>query len=143
MKKKGIAYVLIQFIAIFILLFYSNFYHYDWLLSLRIVGIVLGLSAIWEVRSSKFSVFPELKRGACLIQTGPYKFIRHPMYSAILLFFIPTIVNAASIYSFIVFVVLLVNLVLKMSYEEKILKQEFKEYEQYSKKTYYIIPYIY
>lgn len=88
------------------------------------------------------SVFPELKKGAQLITTGPDHTLRHPMYSALLLFFLPTMIGGKETVPIVVYFVLLTTLILKIRYEEKILKNLFAEYEQYAKKSFYLIPFV-
>lgn len=143
MTRAGTTYVVIQFVAIAVLLFYSDFRVFNWLAIFQLGALIVAILAGWELNKSRLSVFPELKEGARLIKSGPYRFIRHPMYLAVLLFFVPTVLNGEGILVAVVFLLLLVNLGLKMKYEEKFLKKHFVEYEQYSKKSNYLIPFVY
>lgn len=144
MKLKGIIFVIIQVSCIILLLFFVEI---SLSVSINSVfhlgGFLLGIWAIWEIRISKLSIFPEVRSGARLVQTGPFKVIRHPMYTALLLFFLPTQFVVSGIIAPISYGVLIVNLVWKMKYEEALLKKEFSNYEQYSKESFHLVPYIY
>lgn len=48
-------------------------------------GLLLGLAAVVANRPGNFNIRPQPRDGAQLVQHGPYRWIRHPMYSAILL----------------------------------------------------------
>ena len=48
-------------------------------------GVLLGLWALTANRPGNFRIVPEIKPGARLVQTGPYRWVRHPMYTAVLL----------------------------------------------------------
>mgnify|MGYP006071559911 CR=1 FL=1 len=115
----------------------------SWASISQITAIIIAIWSGWELKKSRLSVFSELKGGAHLISTGLYHMIRHPMYSALLLFFLPTVVLGEGPIVILFFFVLLTTLILKMRYEEKILKDHFAEYERYSKNTFYLIPFVY
>ena len=141
--RTGTAYVIIQFAAIVVLLFFTEIRVLSWGSIFQSTAIFLAIWAGKELRKSKLSVFPELKVGAQLIKTGPYRVIRHPMYSSLLLFFLPTLLVGKGLVVIMVYFGLLITLIFKMKYEEKLLKYHFDEYEQYSKKSYHIIPFVY
>jgi protein-S-isoprenylcysteine O-methyltransferase Ste14 len=48
-------------------------------------GVVLGLWALSANRPGNFNIRPLPKPGGQLVQAGPYRWIRHPMYTSILL----------------------------------------------------------
>lgn len=45
----------------------------------------LGLWALWCNRPGNFNVRPTPRSGGRLVQQGPYRWVRHPMYSAVLI----------------------------------------------------------
>jgi len=142
LTRPGIIYVFIQFAAIAVLLLYTDFHLFSWIAIFQFIAIALAAWASWELKKSMLSIFPELKKGAQLITTGPYHTLRHPMYSALLLFFLPTMIEGKETVPIVVYFVLLITLILKMRYEEKILKSCFAEYEQYAKNSFYLIPFV-
>lgn len=48
-------------------------------------GIAVGLWALAANRPGNFNIRPEPKEGGRLVTHGPYRWIRHPMYLAVLL----------------------------------------------------------
>jgi protein-S-isoprenylcysteine O-methyltransferase Ste14 len=78
-----------------------------------------------------------------LIQKGPYRLIRHPMYLAILLFFVPLLIDDFSCPRFVILMVLTPNLILKLLFEESLLKKAFPEYNNYMQKSWRLIPWVF
>lgn len=107
------------------------------------VGILLGLYALWYMRQSKIQIFPVVSKNAVLITQGPYQIIRHPMYTAVLLVTLSMVLNDFSITRMVIYVVLLINQLFKINYEEKLLANHFSEYADYKKTTAKLIPFIY
>lgn len=56
-----------------------------WSAGFMVAGIMLALWALWYNRPGNFRVMPELRTGGALVTSGPYRWIRHPMYSALML----------------------------------------------------------
>ena len=78
--------------------------------------------------------------GSVIIQTGPYRFIRHPIYSGALLILWGSIAGHVSIANVgIGFAVSLVVLG-KIVAEEWLLRASFPSYEQYGRSTKAVIP---
>lgn len=50
-----------------------------------ISGLALGLWALSCNRPGNFNIRPTPRAGGQLVRSGPYRWIRHPMYSAVLL----------------------------------------------------------
>jgi protein-S-isoprenylcysteine O-methyltransferase Ste14 len=111
--------------------------------TVQVISILLAFFAIFSMRLHNFSVFPKPKQGSLLITSGPYKFIRHPTYTAVLLFCFSLLNSRFDMYTTIAFAVLLVDLLLKLRYEEMLLIQRFPEYGEYIKNSYRLIPFIY
>ena len=114
-----------------------------WAMVVSFIGLALGFWAVVTMKLDNLSVTPDVRKDSKFVVTGPYKVIRHPMYSAVLLTFLPFVLDRPSLYLSIVFLSLLTTLVIKLNYEETLLKNHFKEYEEYSKHSWRLIPYIY
>ena len=141
--KSGIL-VGMQMVCILILLVKISFLHCNlWALFVSLLGILLGLWAIITMKLDNINVRPDVKQNARLVISGPYKIIRHPMYSAVLLTFLPFILDQPSVILIIVFMALLITLLIKLNYEEKLLQSHFKDYTIYSKNSWRLIPFIY
>jgi protein-S-isoprenylcysteine O-methyltransferase Ste14 len=112
------------------------------LLIIQIAGIMLGIWAIISMGMMNTSIIPLVKRNALLITNGPYAVIRHPMYSAVLLALWPLIIDQYSLLRLSVGLILTIDLVVKMLYEESLLLKHFAGYENYMRKTKRLIPFI-
>ena len=141
--KRGIVFVIIQFCCILLLLKITTHLNYSWILFVQTLAITLGFWSLYEMKKTRISIFPELKEGAQLIQSGPYRIIRHPMYLSILFFFFPVLIEQWSFKVGIIYLILLANLIFKLKYEEQILLKQFDAYSKYRERSYRLIPYFY
>lgn len=112
------------------------------LIIIEITGIALGMWAFITMGWRNLTITPLVKQEANLVTQGPYGMIRHPMYSAVLLVIWPLIIDQYSLFRFIVGMILTVDLVIKMFYEESLLRKHFAGYDLYMRDTYRLIPFI-
>jgi protein-S-isoprenylcysteine O-methyltransferase Ste14 len=141
---KSLIVTSIQFICLGWILFTNPIYaSHVFLLSLQLAGGVLGMWAILEMLKSKIHVAPNVRKGASLITSGPYKVLRHPMYTSLILFLGPLVGGYPNIENLAVFTVLLINLFVKLNYEESLLRQHFPDYEMKMKGRWRLLPGIY
>lgn len=142
--KKGYIFVFIQF-ALVILIFMTgpNIPINYVLLGLFLLGITVGILAIWNMRISNLRTSPEVAEGGKLVTNGIYKFIRHPMYLGLILVSISLVLDYLTFFRIILFDLLVLNQILKLNYEEKLLEKHFKDYPEYKKGTKKLIPFIY
>jgi len=76
-----------------------------------------------------------------VIRTGVFRWVRHPIYTGALLFYLGATVITLSIASAVFWLVILIFYYLIAGYEEKILTEEFGEdYLDYRKKTGMLFP---
>jgi protein-S-isoprenylcysteine O-methyltransferase Ste14 len=84
-----------------------------------------------------------LKQDHELIVRGPYRYVRHPIYSGGLLMMMGWAVWSGHFVSWISLVVVLVILWLKASAEEKLMTEHFgSAYREYKKRVKALIPYV-
>ena len=108
-----------------------------------ITGWILGIWSILAMGIGNINAGPDPLPEGLLVNWGPYAVIRHPMYAAILLVFTPLIINHFTIPRLFIAMVLIINLLLKIRYEEKQMKLSFcKKYSEYSAGTWQLIPYV-
>ena len=110
---------------------------------LQILAILIISLAAWEMRRTRYYRVPDIGKQSELVTTGIYKYIRNPMYLAQLLFMGTLVLNSNSLLRTTAFIVLLVDLLLKIRYEERLLNSFFKEFKEYLKNSWRLIPYLY
>jgi len=90
------------------------------------------------------SAIIEINREQKVIETGPYKIIRHPMYTGGMIFLLFTPLALGSYWSLIPFSVgTIVPIILRIINEEKLLNANLPGYAAYCQKTKYrLIPFI-
>lgn len=108
-------------------------------LLIAIIGIFIFLIAILQL-SNNLSPFPTPKNDSSLIKNGLYKYMRHPIYTGILLMFYGYGVYQESLYKILITSVLLILFSVKSRYEESKLKQKFPSYSTYTLKTGRFLP---
>jgi protein-S-isoprenylcysteine O-methyltransferase Ste14 len=99
-----------------------------------LLGILIMLFAIYGLRKS-ISPFPSPRKDAVLIQVGIYKFVRHPIYTSILLCTFGWAIYSNSMFRMIIFVALILLFEIKSNFEETLLTKRFKDYINYKKVT--------
>ncbi len=141
---KATLLTIIQYVTLSIML-YSNKWIADnpVLMFIQFFGIFIAIWAILEMTKSKLNISPVPRSGSVLIMTGPYKIIRHPMYLSLLLTITPMIINRISTLNIVIFSIFLINLIMKMLFEENLLYKYFDDYAVYSKKSWRLLPLVY
>ena len=85
----------------------------------------------------------EVQNGQKVISTGLYGIVRHPMYFATLLMFLPIPVILGSLWGLLAFALYPVIIVIRIKDEEKLLISELPGYKEYTSKVKYrLIPFI-
>jgi len=113
------------------------------LLFIETIGLLLGIWAVLIMKPGSFNITPDPLSRSKLVKVGPYRYIRHPMYLALLLTTLPLIIDRFNYLRLFLWVALLIDLLLKISYEEKILLAEVDGYENYLNDSYKLIPKVY
>jgi protein-S-isoprenylcysteine O-methyltransferase Ste14 len=118
--------------------------------ALRIIGDVVtfaGLvTAIWARFSlgGNWSATITFKEGHELIERGPYRFVRHPMYTGVLLMILGTAVFAGRISGFAALVIFFFTILQKFQQEEALLMKHFPDaYRQYMSRTKALVPFLF
>jgi len=136
--------VILQFTLIAAIVQYCDFPFYNPILFfIGILGGVIGLLSIVTMKLNNLRVQPIPKPDAELITSGIYNYIRHPMYSSVLLLMFPFILQTPDQISLSLYFLLISTLIIKLHYEERLLEQKFPSYSNYMKRTYRLIPFIF
>lgn len=144
MSQPSKVLVTLQFICILYFVFFTNMLCHGALFILQLLGFALSLYAVIVMRPGRFNIQPEVKKEAVFIQSGPYRLIRNPMYTGLILIFACVVVQDPDVTTFLVFSSLVVVLLFKVHLEERYLSQHFGEpYLQYMRKTKRLLPFIY
>jgi protein-S-isoprenylcysteine O-methyltransferase Ste14 len=106
------------------------------------LGIVLTIWTLTANRIGNFRIVPEPKEGGQLITHGPYHYIRHPMYTSLLLFAVTAVIIIDGWWAWFNWLSLLLVLVFKAAIEEGYLTKHFKDYAQYMKHTKRFVPWV-
>ena len=82
-------------------------------------------------------------RGQTVVSTGPYHYVRHPMYAAALLFFLGTTLLLGSWYGLLLALLLVFLIAGRAVLEERTLQKELQGYDAYMAQVKYrLIPHV-
>lgn len=109
----------------------------------QILGVVLGLWAVQTMHLGHFNIVPDPQPDSTLVQAGPYRWIRHPMYTSLLLFFTPLVITAPTPLRWALLGALILDLLIKLHYEESLLRERFADYPDYQQRTHKMVPYLF
>jgi protein-S-isoprenylcysteine O-methyltransferase len=115
-----------------------------------IAGALIGISgvsfAIWARKTlgENWSAKITLKKEHELIQSGPYKIVRHPIYTGFELMVLGPAIVFGELKGFIALGIIFTSHLLKIMKEEKLMRQQFPgQYADYSKRVKRLIPFIF
>lgn len=117
--------------------------------AIGLVGDVLAIAGlavlIWARRTigSNWSGNITLKEGHELVQTGPYRFVRHPIYSGFYLMFFGSAIAIGTVAGFVGFAMTILGFWFKLRQEEALMVRHFgQKYLDYKSRVRSIIPWI-
>lgn len=143
-KFSHILLVFVHFGALFLMAFTGRVMPSSLLVFvLQLCSVLLGVWSVIVMKLHTLSVFPDIKSTAVLCTSGPYRIIRHPMYTALLLLVLALLLNDFSLVRTLIVFLILIDLLLKIKVEERILRAHYPSYDQFVKVSKKIIPYIY
>jgi protein-S-isoprenylcysteine O-methyltransferase Ste14 len=156
-RREGVGLFAIRFVMLFVLMVILVLYaiHHPWIVALdfnlaawlRWVGFAIGLLSIiltfWTeiALGRQFSPQLQLRQQHQLITSGPYAYVRHPLYTALDAFGFSLALVSANWYFVAIFMLSLVGLAFRVPKEERMMQEQFGEaYSAYSQKTGRFLP---
>lgn len=117
----------------------------------QLVGIILLATGVflrfWGIihLKSQFTRYVTVREGDEIVSTGPYRKLRHPLYTGLLLITLGMALFFGSLIAAIIGGIAIVwALLQRINYEERLLIEKFgPDYEQWMKKRARLIPFIY
>ncbi len=143
-KKLHILLVALQFGGIFYFVISGMVFPRNiFIFLIYFIAFFIGFWAIFSMNNQTVNVLPDVRENATLTKSGPYKLIRHPMYSAVLSFLLGLLLNDFSMLRLLIYGCTVIVLLFKISVEEKMLLAKFPDYKEYSTTTKKLIPFLY
>jgi len=109
-------------------------------LALLAAAVVLGLWTLFHNRPGNFNIRPEPKASTRLVSSGPYRYVRNPMYSAVLLFAAAEVLAYGDGWKILCWVALALVLYAKTLLEERALRALFPGYAAYARHVRRFVP---
>jgi len=117
---------------------------------LQVVGAVILLCSFYlfflTYRENPYlspAVRIQTERGQTVISTGPYRYVRHPMYAAVMPFVVGTTLLLGSWYGLLLGPILVAVIAFRAVREERMLRLELPGYDAYMARVKYrLIPYV-
>ncbi len=109
------------------------------------VQILSALLMVWArvtFRSRSFHFAANPTEGG-LVTTGPYRFVRHPIYASVLYFAAAGAAANLSLLNGGFFILLAAGVGIRIYCEEKLILRQYPEYADYSRRTRRIIPFVF
>lgn len=106
---------------------------------LIVAGNIFAAYALSHLGRS-FSILPESRR---LVMSGPYRYIRHPLYLAEAIATTGAVINFLSLPAVALAATQFLLQLMRIHFEERVLRENFPEYRAYSQKTARLMPGLY
>lgn len=121
---------------------------YTWLGSvaggvLLVLGVGLAVTGLFHLGGSNLTPLPFPREGGVLVETGPYRWVRHPIYSGLSLMACGWGLWVHGWLTLGYALLLFLFFALKSGREERWLRERFPGYAAYQKRTRKLIPFLY
>ncbi|MFC1691589.1 methyltransferase family protein [Nanoarchaeota archaeon] len=105
------------------------------------IGVIIamiGISFVFK-ENSHAALTVKIQKNQKVISTGPYKYVRHPLYSWFVVLMLSVPLAFGIYYAFIPAILGCIVMIIRTPLEEKVLLKDLKGYKEYTKKTKYRI----
>ena len=110
-------------------------------IALQVVAGILMLWARMTFGGRSFHAGADPTQGG-LVTGGPYRFLRHPIYSALLLFIWSGVASHGGTLNVLLAIVATAGLAVRIGTEEALVVEAYPEYADYARRTKRIIPFV-
>lgn len=144
-KQKSWAFVCIQALLLFALLVLKSpdAVPADEIVAIgraiELIGLVLLVISLYDLRKSLTALPMPVKDGSLQVH-GLYRFVRHPMYVAVLILALGIAITSGLFIKYLLVFALLILFHYKAKFEEKLLIKKYPSYTEYMNKTPRFIP---
>jgi protein-S-isoprenylcysteine O-methyltransferase Ste14 len=135
-------YILMGAAVVGLLIGHALFSYSPLVIAVQVIALGLMLWARLTFGRRSFHIAATPTQGA-LVTTGPYRYIRHPIYTAVCLFCLPGAWSNGSTLSVVAILILLTGAVMRILAEEHLLFGKYPEYREYAVTTKRMVPYVF
>ncbi|CAA9458495.1 MAG: hypothetical protein AVDCRST_MAG28-2887 [uncultured Rubrobacteraceae bacterium] len=118
-----------------------------WLQALGALGTLLSYYGMYLTFWENAYLYPVVKlqeeRGQSVVTTGPYRYVKHPLYACALVFFVSTALLLGSWLGLLLSLALIALIILRTALEDRMLKSGPAGYAEYANTvTYRLVPHV-
>ena len=107
-----------------------------------VLGLFVTIWARWTL-AGNWSSDVTFKQGHELVKEGPYRFVRHPIYTGLLVMSIGTAIDVGCLRVWLGLAVVFIGFWIKLKQEERLMVRHFPdEYPPYQKQVKALVPFI-
>lgn len=99
------------------------------------LSVIVALVALQANRFGNFNIHPSPKQNGRLVVHGIYRYIRHPMYTAVILFSLGCVLASPRLETALILLALCLVLLRKARLEETWLSDKYPSYADYKAQT--------
>ena len=103
------------------------------------IGIIIMAPALVALRGT-VQIAPEPKAGKQLVETGIYRYLRHPIYTGIVVCVVGLFLRQPSLWMVGGALIVIIFLAFKVRFEEKLLRSTYPGYAAYQKRSWGLFP---
>jgi protein-S-isoprenylcysteine O-methyltransferase Ste14 len=111
--------------------------------TLCVASVVLAICARVRLGANWSGTVAVVREGHELVQSGPYRIVRHPIYTGLLFAMLGTAFTIGTIASYLAVLLALVGFLARIRVEEKLMTSQFPDlYPLYKQRTRALVPFL-